>query len=216
MRTKSAKKKPVKKSVTIKKRLKRAENPDFNLNHPDIRDVVEYVFTVAGVDYFQFKAEVEIPAGRYTWIDAFMREHEMRMSLDVLRGYIGALREQLSGELGEINIGNATILLYKMETRTNLAFSPETIRRLASVIYFDASENLKTYDQDYGKKKIATWEKHKFIDFFLCRPLKELLGLHDTSVESLQNYIIQSQQILADLTSTPSIPPADSSSKISG
>jgi hypothetical protein len=208
---KTKKRKPVKKAVTIKKRLKRAEHPDFNMNHPDLRDVVEYAFTVAGVDYFQFKQEVEIPAGRYAWIDAFMREHEMRMSPEVIKGYIAAIREQISGELGQINLPNVAILLYKMETRTNLAFSPETIRRLASVIYFDVSENLKTYDQEHGNKKIATWQKHKFIDFFLCRPLKELLGLHDTSVESLQTYIAQSQQILQDLTSTQSIPPEDNS-----
>jgi hypothetical protein len=207
MKTK-AKRKPVKKSVTIKKRLKRASNPDFNLDHPDLRDVIEYAFTAGGVDYFQFKAEVEIPAGRYTWIDAYMREHEMRMSLDVIRGYISALREQLSGELGHVNAGAANIILYKMETRTNLAFSPETIKRLASVIYFDASENLKGYDQEYGNKKIALWEKHKSLDFFLCRPMKELLGLHDISPESLQTYIAQSQEILRELTSTPSTPPA--------
>jgi hypothetical protein len=203
------KKKPVKKSATIKKRLKRAEYPDFNMNHPDLRDVVEYAFTCGNVDYYQFKQDVEIPAGRYTWIDAYMREHEMRMSLDVLRGYIGAIREQISGEMGQINLSNVSVLLYKMETRTDLAFSPETIKRLASVIYFDISESLKSYDQEYGNLKIKQWEQHKFLDFFLCRPLKELLGLHDTSLESLQNYITLSQQILQDLTSTPSTPPAD-------
>jgi hypothetical protein len=203
------KKKPIKKAATIKKRLKRVEYPDFNMNHPDLRDVVEYAFTCGNVDYYQFKQDVEIPAGRYTWIDAYMREHEMRMSLDVLRGYIGAIREQISGEMGQINLSNVSVLLYKMETRTNLAFSPETIKRLASVIYFDISESLKSYDLDYGNLKIKQWEQHKFIDFFLCRPLKELLGLHDTSLESLQNYITLSQQILQDLTSTPSIPPED-------
>lgn len=203
------KKKPVKKSVTIKKRLKRAEHPDFNMNHPDLRDVVEYAFTCSGVDFFQFKQDVEIPAGRYTWIDAYMREHEMRMSLDVLRGYIAAIREQVSGETGQINLSNVSVLLYKMETRTNLAFSPETIKRLASVIYFDVTENLKSFDQDYGNKKIAMWDRAKFIDFFLCRPLKELLGLHNTSIESLESYIIQSQGILQELTSTPLIPPED-------
>jgi hypothetical protein len=203
------KKKPAKKSATIKKRLKRTEYPDFNMNHPDLRDVVEYAFTCGNVDYYQFKQDLEIPAGRYTWIDAYMREHEMRMSLDVLRGYIGAIREQISGEMGQINLSNVSVLLYKMETRTNLAFSPETIKRLASVIYFDITESLKSYDQDYGNLKIKQWEQHKFLDFFLCRPLKELLGLHDTSLESLQNYITLSQQILQGLTSTPSTPPAD-------
>lgn len=206
---KTKRKPAVKKSVTIKKRLKKAKNPDFNLEHPDLRDVVEYSFTVAGVDYFSFKAEVEIPAGRYTWIDAYMREHEMRMSPEVIKGYIAAIREQISGEMGGINLANVAVILYKMETRANLAFSPETIRRLASVIYFDHTENLKTYDQEYGNKKIDIWKKHKFIDFFLCRPLKELLGLHNTSLESLQTFINQSQEILEELTSTPLTPPAD-------
>lgn len=203
------KRKPVKKAVTIKKRLKRAQYPDFNMNHPDLRDVVEYAFTCGKIDYYRFKEEVEIPAGRYTWIDAYLREHEMRMSLPVLQGYIAAIREQISGETGQINLSNVSVLLYKMETRTNLAFGPDTIKRLASVIYFDISENLKTYDEAYGKTKIAEWDKHNFIDFFLCTPLKELLGLQNTSVEYLESYIKQSQQILQDLTSTPSTQPAD-------
>lgn len=205
-------KKPVtKKAVTIKKRVKRDSLPNFNMNHPDIKDAIEYAFTAGGKDFFRFKQEVEIPTGRYVHVDAFMREHEMRMSLDVLQGYIAAMRQELGGSKGEINLNSAIVILYKMETRTKMAFDPETIRRLASVIYFDKTESLKGYDSEYGQKKIDLWLKHNTMDFFLTRPISELLGLQNTSPESLQSYIQEATEILRDLTSTPSTPSVASS-----
>jgi hypothetical protein len=188
----------------LKRLFKRQKEADFNINHPEIRDQVELAFTAGGRDYYRFREEVNIPAGRYTYVDAFLREHEMRMSPEVMKGYIGAIREEISGKKGEINLHTVAVILYKMETRADLAFSPETIKRLASVMYFDKTESLKSYDVEYGKKKIAIWEKRGCLDFFFSKPMGELLGLQNTSPESLQNYLNQATQILQDLTSSPS------------
>jgi len=183
--------------------FKKSTEPAFNLHHPDLRENVEVAFRVVGKTYYRFKEEVEIPSGRYTFIDAFLREHEMRMSIDVLKGYISAIRDEISGQKGEVNLHNVAVLLYKMESRANLAFTPDTIKRLASVIYFDDTEKLNTYDQEYGKKKIELWDREKVDDFFFEKPIGELLGLQGISRESLQNYLTEATQLLQDLTSSP-------------
>lgn len=184
--------------------LFRKKEPEFNVHHPNIRDNVEFAFKAGGKKYYRFKEEVEIPAGRYTYVDAFLREHEMRMDVETLKGYIAAIRDEISGAKGDVNLTSATILLYKMEQRTNLAFTPDTVKRLASVVYFDANERLDGYDQEYGKKKIEAWEASGTLDFFFTTPMRELLGLQNTSPESLQNYLTEAHQILKDLTSNPS------------
>lgn len=176
----------------------------YNMNHPEYRDKIEFAFKCDGTDYYQFKEEHEIPTGRYIHVDACLREHQMRMSLDLLKAFLEELKNSISGKQGDINLHNANVIIYNIETRTNLAFDPATIKRLASVIYFDKSERLNTYDKDHGNEKIQYWDKNKFLDFFFCRPIRELLGLQGTSPESIQNYMEEATQILRDLNFDPS------------
>lgn len=88
-----------------------------------------------------------------------------------------------------------------METRVNLAFEPDTVRRLASVVYFDAAEDLSTFDMKYGEKKVEFWKKNNVTDFFLTRPISELLGLEGISITSLEEYLRTSTSIIEELTS---------------
>lgn len=185
----------------VKKITKPVPSPEFNMNHPDVKDSIEYAFTVDKKDFYRFKDEREIPSGRYIHIDAFLKEHEIRMSIGTLQGYIDAMKEALKFKAGEFNPVPLTIILHKLETRTNLAFSVDTIKRLASVIYFDHTENLQIYDPEYGAKKIKQWDLHGFIGFFLQTPIKELLGLQDITETSLQNFIQTQSQIMRDLIS---------------
>lgn len=203
-KTTKPRKQKIRSKVYVKKNVNKDHTPEFNMNHPEIKDTVEYAFSCGGKDYFRFKDEREIPAGRYVHVDAFLKEHEIRMSIPTLQAYIQAMKEALTVKGGEIDIQKAIIVLWKMETRTNLAFSVDTIKRLASVIFFDETENLSLYDSDYGQKKITLWELHKNIAFFLQTPIKELLGLQNITETSLQNFIQNQTEILKALTSTPS------------
>jgi hypothetical protein len=183
---------------------KKETEPIFNLSHPDIKDSVELAFTSGGREYFRFKDEREIPAGRYVHIDAFLKEHEIRMDLETLRGYIQLMEDELSAKEGEIKVQNIAVILYKMKTRVNLAWNLDTIKRLASVVYFDKTEVLRGYDEEYGRKKIAWWDENKTLDFFLQTPIVELLGLQGITETFLQTYIQEQTQVLQDLYSIPS------------
>jgi hypothetical protein len=176
--------------------------PEFNLSHPDIAPQIEVAFTAGGKKYYRFKEEKLIPVGRYKYINAYLKEADLRMTIDTLRNYVNDFKAILNGgaKKNNINIGELWKLVYNLETRVNLAFEPATVERLASVVYFDDSEDLSTYNKKHGDDKIWFWTMNMVFDFFLTRPIAELFGLKGISTESLEVYIQGTQQIIQDLT----------------
>jgi hypothetical protein len=192
---------------------RKPKEPPFNIHHPDLADKIEFAFECGPVlrkkKYYRMKADADstnefrLPTGRYKWIDAYLAEVQLRMTTDTLRAYIEQLKKHLDGEKGVINIGKAWHVIYSMEGRCNLGFDPQTIKTLASVVYFDESEDLSDYDKDYCDKKIKFWEANDCYDFFLTRPIAELCNLNGTSLTALKNYIQISEQVIKDLTFAP-------------
>lgn len=169
----------------------------FNVHHPDMQGKVEFAFECGGVNYYRAVKEYILPAGRYQFVDEKFSEAQIRMDLPTLKGFISQLKKSLDGSNREgINLGKAWQIIYNMESRSNLAFEPETIRQLATVVYFDETEDLTKYDRDYAKKKLAFWDAHDSYAFFLTRPMTELLHLTDISEESLRKYTAQAKMIV--------------------
>jgi hypothetical protein len=195
----------------IKNLFKRKpKEPPFNIYHPDIADKIEFAFecgpTLNKRKFYRMKADANetndflLPTGRYKWIDAFLSEVNLRMTARTVDAYLNELEKQLDGTKGQINLGKAFQIIYAMRTRTNLGFDPKLVKTLASVVYFDETEDLSDYDKDYCDKKIKYWEKHEVYDFFLTRPIVELCNLNGTSVTALKTYIQTADQIIKDLT----------------
>lgn len=171
----------------------------FNIYHEDIKEQIELAFESGGVKYYRFKDEFRMPAGRYKYIYAYLKETELRMTHEKLKEYVDELTKCLDGSKKVIDIEGAWKVVFALKGRANLAFEPESVRRLASVCYFDSKEDLSTYDQDHNQKKIDSWIKNKCLDFFLTRPISELFGLTNISVTSLEEYLKDSEMILTDL-----------------
>jgi hypothetical protein len=100
-----------------------------------------------------------------------------------------------------------------LKSRLSLAFEPASVQRLASVLFFDETEDLRSYDRKYGQEKIDFWEKNNVLDFFLTMPIVELLGLKNISQTSLEEYIQEAQLILQDLTLDLQSPSLETSSE---
>lgn len=184
------------------------KNPPYNIHHPDVSGNIEFAFECRGVKYYRAVKDYILPTGRYKWIDATLNEVDIRMTLPTLKAYISRLKKHLDGSNG-INLGEAWKVIYSMETRCGLGFTPETVKRLASVVYFDDTEDLRDYDQDYGQKKIKFWDDNNVHDFFLTTPIAELLNLKPGSEEYLLKYIQQADQIIKDLISEPGNPSSE-------
>lgn len=198
MRKKPAKK-PIRKTAKPK--------PEFNLSHPDVKHKIEVAFKVKGRTYYRFIHERDIPAGRYKYIYAFIREVDLMMSLDTLKKFVSEFKKTLNGgDKKVISIENMWRLILNLETRTELAFEPAGVEKLASVVYFDDTEDLSTYNRKHCADKIKYWKDNNVLDFFLTKPIGELLGLKDTSITSLEAYIREAQETLKDLTFEAQIP----------
>lgn len=181
---------------------KETVEPAFNIYHPDIADQIELAFEAGGKKFYRFADQYKMPTGRYKYIVAATREVDMRMSIELLNEYITSIKNCLKGEKGKIDLESAWKSLFAIETRISLAFEPHTVKKLASVVYFTDSEILTTWDREKdGTEKVKLWDKHNCLDFFLTRPISELLRLSDSSLTSLETYLSQVYPILEELNS---------------
>lgn len=181
----------------------------------DFVPFVEPAFKFLSTQYYRFKKDSDTPYGRYKWISTFLQEVELRMDLKTLGAYLDEIEKNISGGKGTINLGNVVLIINKMRTRAALHFDVETAKKLASVIYFDETEDLTTYDRQKGREKMEAWGKDlKQMDFFLTKPMRELLGLNDISETALADYINQQLEIIKVLTSETPEASSESSSTI--
>ncbi len=166
-------------------------NPSFNMHHPDLADKIEFAFESGSIKYYQFVEEHQIRTGRYKWILAYLQEHDLRMTPDALSSYC----DQMDAVLNKGEIGKAFIIIEKIRGRTKLAFAPDTIKRLASVIYFDESEDPYSFDYQYAFKKIEKWKKGGLESFFLTTPASKLIPPSLLSEEVLKTFMKVTREI---------------------
>lgn len=183
--------------------LREKVRPETTMAYADFAPNIEEAFTCGGKRYYRFKEEYEMPAGRYKYFFFFLKEMTMHASLETLQKYVDAFKKILNGANPKkgIDLGDLWKLVWNLETIVKLDFDPQLVKKLASVAYFDDSEDLITYDPEYGKAKIKFWEDHNIHDFFLTKPIGDLTGLSSLSVESLEECLTQRMEILKDLDS---------------
>jgi hypothetical protein len=199
MKTKTARKSRKPKRRPVKPSA--VPNPEFNLHHPEIAHMIEPSIKAGGKQFYKFKEEFRIPAGRYKYIYASLKENDLRMSLDTLKEYVDAFKKVLSGggKKNTISLEDLWKLVLNLESRISLGFDPQAVERLASIVHFDESEDLSTFDRKYGADKVELWKREGVTDFFLTKPIGDLLNLSDTSLTSLQDYIKTSLEIIEEL-----------------
>lgn len=191
---------------TLRKRVIKVskKNLPFNLHHPDLAGHTEFAFSCKGKNYYRMAHEFRMPVGRYKFLDAYLLEHELRMTPKMFHDYLDRMESFLNGRGGQINLTGLAVTINNMRTHANVMFVPKTIKKLASVVFFDETEDLRDYDEQYGDKKIAEWEADGSYAFFLTRPIVELLNLEGISQTSLQTYMNFVETTLNALTSEQS------------
>lgn len=176
---------------------KNKKNPKtFNIYHEDFSDKVEPAtdnngkhFEVDGVKYYRFKQETFMPYGRYKMLEMFIKQVDLRMTPQILSGFIDKIEKNISGEKGQVNLTKVYEAIMSIKARLALTFEIETVYSYASVVYFDDTENLYDYDKKTNDAKIARWREANTIDFFYIRPMSELFGLKSISKQDLEAYI---------------------------
>jgi len=143
-----------------------------------------------------------LPAGRYKYVYAALKEADLRMTRETLQEFIKIIKTALEGGMKKQSVSLETVwrAVINMESRVALGFEPASIKRLAAILYFDETEDLTTFNRMHGLKKVEHWERNQTMDFFLTRPIVELLGLSGISVTSLEGYIQEREEIIQLLT----------------
>lgn len=147
---------------------------------------IEYAFTSGGTKYYRFADITNLPYERGLQALVAYNEVDMRCSRDFLIKYQGAVDKLLHEQ--KIDIFKIQQLNEILKQRLQLPTDVELLYKLASICFFDKSENPAVYEPAYAEKKIAKWQKDKGVhDFFMQTPLLELmpfLGSVDTDLDT--------------------------------
>lgn len=161
------------------------------LDHP-----IEKVFNIEGVNYYQFKDISKIPCLRaFTKSDVYA-ELDMRCTREFLVSHCKAVKKLLSNSK-QINITQVAILTQQLEERLEMIYEVDIIYKIASVVFFDKSENPYEYDDLHGREKIAIFKRYarKNDGFFFETLFKRLLNTKNTSDKDLQTYMMVGEKI---------------------
>lgn len=147
---------------------------------------IEYAFTCGGTKYYRFADITNLPYERGLMALVAYNEVEMRCSREFLVKYQGAVDKLLHEQ--RIDIFKIQQLNEILRQRLQMPTDVDLLYKLASICFFDKSENPAVYEPEYAQKKIAKWRKDKGVrDFFMQTPLLELmpfLGSVDTDLDT--------------------------------
>lgn len=150
-----------------------------------------------GKSYYTYTDSFKVPAGRAICALAIYAELEMRCTAEYLRDHIKATEELLNPKNVErIRLTELAKINNNLKERLNLAPFPDHIYKLASVLFFDESENPASYDFEYNRKKIEEWKTDPdLMYFFLTIQFQDLMPFSAMSKESVQSYFNQQGMI---------------------
>lgn len=155
---------------------------------------IEYAFTSGGTKYYQYADIHNLPYDRGLTALQVYNEVEMRCSVEFLKQYTEVVDDILLSK--NINIYELKAANDMLKQRLQFSVDVELLYKLASVVFFDKTENPRVYDQQYAERKIAKWRKDKKVtDFFSQKPLRELMPFLANVNQDLDTYTLLNQEI---------------------
>lgn len=156
---------------------------------PDSRFVIKHAFRACGKDYYMMDDMVNLPYERALTAIDFYNEFSMGVDIEFLKLHTAKIRELLTTKK-TINVFEINKLNEQLAEKVDFIRSPNLIYKLASVVYFDKSEDPTTYDFKYNDEKIKRWKSEfKEGSFFLLKPIKDLVPFLAESQLNLKTYL---------------------------
>jgi hypothetical protein len=150
-------------------------------------------FVLDGIQYYQFDDIFGVPVERaFAAIDIY-GEVQSKCTREYLLAHSAALKETLNSK--RIDILKVGQLITQLDERLETIFDADLIYKLASVVYFDATENPYKYDYKHGIVKMQRFRKSDIEAFFLNSPIQEFLPFKNISKEDLSTYIQVGREI---------------------
>lgn len=167
---------------------------------PKSEYVIEPAFIHNGVQYYSYKDIFTVPCYRAMFAIQAFEEVSLRMTREFMIEDLKANKAVFERMKEYMSKGNliaayeqlkiADQLLEQKKERLEWIFEPEVLYNLASIVYFDKSENPEKYDQKYSKVKIERWKKDgDSLGFFLHQPIRKYIPFSTLSKEDLEAYL---------------------------
>ena len=155
---------------------------------------IEYAFTCGGTKYYRFADITNLPYERGLMAMHTYNEVQMRCDRNFLVRYADTIDKLLHEQ--KIDIFKIQKLNEVLKQRLTLVAETDLMYKLASIVYFDKSENPAVYEPAYAEKKIAKWRKDKGVhDFFTQKPLLELMPFSQSANTDLDTYSEMLQEV---------------------
>lgn len=144
----------------------------------DRHDQIEFAFTSGGINYFRFSAEVNIPFQRAMAARDILTEELWQVNPAVLQSWNEALIQLVMNQRtpADKKLYEIGIMANRLKEQLTMSFSLTRTIKLASVLYFDESENPLDYQYPYNQNKMKHWMTHNDVPgFFLNLPDSEFI-----------------------------------------
>lgn len=181
---------------------------------------ISYAFTCGETHYFNFTDAFSIPSNRAH--DAiFVYQQYKGLDYEALKETQAAKKNLYLKN--PISIFELKKLDDQIDEMLEMVLPPSRMAALlASVYYFDETENPYSYDRAYGEKKIEKWMNNPLTidgeptDFFLSPPIRNLMPLLELPEEDFQTSLkirdLIDEQHLKTIFSSLSLPQQSRSS----
>lgn len=154
---------------------------------PDITYPIEEAFRVNGVVYYSFNGAYSLPYERAVKTITFYTEMSRRVDDEYLDAEEAALDAIFASS--KIDIFKLNAIHQNRKAIRKFVIDTDLVYKLASIVYFDANEDPRTYDPIYNSKKIESWKKHLGVnDFFYSAPVLNLIPFLKDSKVNLEEY----------------------------
>lgn len=178
-----------------KKFTKRSSQPDKpKFANPNILHPIVFAFESGGKKYYQFQDIMNLCHARAFRAMEVYEEVQMRTTREMLQLHTIGVNEILTSE--KIDIFKLKEMNERLKERLDFVISGDTIWKLASVVFFDETENPYDYDYKYGIQKIQSWQKEQDVSaFFFNTPIQKLIPSLTLSEEDLRTYIQVAEKV---------------------
>lgn len=174
---------------------KEAKAPDPQKVFPNVKDRIVYAFTLEGTHYYEFYDFNNVPCVRGFYSFTFFNELKMRCTREYLIAHNQALKEAFAITNGKLDLNKPGVLINQMQERLDFVFEPNIAYKLATVVYFDATENPYEYDMKYALEKAKKFRTAPLEAFFLSTPIGKLMPFMQKLGSDLPTYFETIQEV---------------------
>lgn len=152
------------------------------------KDRIKPAFVHDGIEYFMFDDIMRMPTSRGLHALDIYDEFSMRCTRDFLVRHCDAVETILTNPK-KLDMPKLATLYKNLRERLMMLPLPDHIFRLASVVFFDKSEDPYNFSRKYANEKVERWKRDpNALAFFLRTPLTDLIPFLDLQQVDLHTF----------------------------